>query len=533
MCFHRPIIFFVLCLGLSLLVAKVPLHAQVRPPMLVGPVASINIESDNVTLPVFPNSSACGEFTNAWSYGPSLGGRIGYPSLLGERLGISTQILLNALSGRFFTMAAEPFIISDAGENTPREAEHEYRLDVLTMNAKLDIFLEYALTQKLHMYAGPSVGYRFGTTIDQTDYILDEIYRFSGGVREQTMNTRFDLTPQTLILGATIGASYSFALDDHLTFSPELFLRTEFTPLFTGTSQRTTSVGLGVSVLTNLTYAAPPIPTLAALPSEPQPPVPPLRAFIAVESLDDAGNTRPTGLIRIYETFRREDTTKAWHVQQELQPPTLLINPFYASPLGIQSWRVRFLYGNEVIGEATNNNTEALSRVDWHISNNKEDTTIFPLTVELTATDSSGASVQAIDKIPLQVEHVARLVQATQEGLVFSLFPTTHGEEILNEKNTKILTELASTVRHNNSILITGYTLANKEPSRTKITEDDLIHITATLQELLQAQGKGTIKIERRLQTPQVYRHIDITPTKTVRPQVEIMIEPLGRHTAR
>ena len=527
---HRIIIWLVLIPVASLLTLTTPLWAQKKAqPLLVGPAVFLNLDYLNSTIPVFAGSPTCGEFHNGWLRGPSLGGRISYPKLFNNRLGISGQALIAALTGRFSTPAPEAFILYDNTTNQTEKSLHEYRLSFQTLSLKLDILLDYVFSGNVHIHAGPSIGIRLATTIEQTDYITDDVFRFNGGIREQQMSSRPDLVQEPLILGAKVGASYEMALNKQLTIAPEFFIGTEFSPLFTGTQQFAISGAFGISVMTNLLYNDPPPPVPNLTIATPPPPPPTLKASLNVKSIDMAGTPQSIGHIRIYETFHRSDTATTWEVERELEPPTLLINPNYDSPAGISQWRVRFLYGKNVIGEATHENTDALSRIDWRIGSTSQPDSLQKLHVELSVTDSSGVTALASDTIPLQIERFDRIVERSKNRLDLSLFPVPSGEDILSKRNLAILAGFASEVKEGEHIQIIGLSQTSEGSQRKTLTWEEILRIETSLRTALANVGVERISITRSLPDKSSEKSIAISANKTVRPQVRIILERTAR----
>lgn len=493
------------------------LHAQEgrgTATMLIGPTVSLNLEQMNTSVPAFSGSLNCGEFTSGWSYGPSLGIHIASPSLFAEKVGLAGQVQINALSGRYSTPAPEPFIIYNNAEAAPGEAAHEYRLNFRTLNARLNILLDFALTERIHFTAGPSLGLRFGTTLNQTDYITDDDYRFSGGKREIGMSTRTDLQPMPVVFGALFGASYQYTLNEELLFAPQMFLRTEFTPLFDGTTQFTASAGAGVMILTSLFHVPPSPPDPARIPPAPRTPRTPLSAFISVKSLDEDGSPEETAHIRLYETHTLDHPQTGWEVSTESRPPTLLIQPYYASSDGIRDWRVRFLCRGEILGVATSENPQALSRIDWRVASNSG---IAPkqLNIELHVTDSTDATIVARDSIPLEVKRYARIIERREKRTLYSLYPVEENEDILTEENRKILESIADLTNRNDSILILRAESGTSQKQFANRTEEELRRMLQPTDPDISIR-QSDIHNEELLQFP---------IQQTARPQILIVLE--------
>ena len=513
-------IIWILLLGQLLLPAGT-LHAQEKgtiPTLLIGPAVSLNLEQMNTSVPAFPGSATCGEFTNGWSYGPSLGVHITSPSLFTEKFGIGAQVQINALSGIYRTQAPEPFIVYDGAESTPNEAAHEYRLNFRTLNARLNVLLDFALTRQLHFTAGPSIGIRFGTTLNQTDYITDGDYRFTGGRREIGMSTRTDLQSTSVIFGTMFGATYQYTLNEELLFAPHMFFRTEFTPFFDGTTQFTASAGLGVMVLTSLFPISPSPPDPARIPSEPKIPRTPLSAFISVQGIDENGSPSETARIQVYETYSRAHAQAEWEVATKSKPPTLLIQPYYSSSNGIRDWRVRFLCKGEVLGVATSENPQALSRIDWRIASDSG-TNLQQLKIELHVTDSANATVIAQDSIPLAIQHHTRTIEHHKQSTTYALYPVDDDQTHLTEENRQILKNIAEQTGRNDSIRITGTGTGSTLQQMLDRTEGEL-------RKMLQHIGidnpiivKGTYPVEA----------VSLPIQQTVRSQIKIVLQRTAR----
>lgn len=425
-----------------------PLPAQ---ELWVGPVADIARRRHSTSLPVFSASSeACGLFESGWETAFALGGQFSLTPAPGGNLGLSGRLALSPSAGLLSVSAPESFTFYEnqpGGGGEVQRAEHEYRMEIKTLELRLGLLLDWNVTGRLRLHAGPSVGYVLDITTNQTDYITDPVYRFDGGGREQEMTRQDLLTGQKLLIGSQAALSYKIPLGRSLVFVPEVTLKAEFTPLFQQAGRFALGPGIGFSVMTRLWDGSEEEEIPRAEDETPPPDAPPpgaLRASIALRGVDEEGGTLPWASVRVYETLRRNPITGTWQAEHRPAPPVLAVEPDYASASGIAEWKVTFSYNGQVIGTSSSRDDGPPASFNWKIPDRPEADTAGELTATLHVTDSAGATASATDRIPLKIERLSRVADDRGDSAVYTLYPDRkkRGEEM--RENNRALREIAA-----------------------------------------------------------------------------------------
>lgn len=520
--------------ALILLLTTLPAVSQEKEDaMRIGMVARYSVDFSSVRLPVYAGSFECGTFEQGWAQGPLLGGRFTFPRLLFDVVGISPQLTGRMSSATYSVTAPEPFVTVAADAAEARTIDHEYRLSVRDVALSLDLLLDLSVNDRLTVRFGPALGYRIGTTISQTDYILDDTFRFADGTRTMGMGSRPDLTVNDWIAGAAVGGSWSIPAGDGLEVMPEVMLRSRLTSLFAETSASNIGIEFGVAVMKRTGGTDPLPPDIDSLPAEPEaasartpdeflPPA--LRASIAVSGIDDAGNRSPDATIELFETYTRTSPTSAWGVKRESTPPTLMIDPTFDARNGVMGWQVRFEYDGVTIGEATHRAPDELSRIDWKVGDIADADSLGPLTVRLSVTDSTGESVTASDNVRLQVRKHSRAELKLEGAEYHTLFPVDLGEDVLEGQNREIIRKIVGDVRPGSVVTIRGYAQRKGGPRR-QTTVDDLLAVKEELEMRLGEQGLSGVRIQTEL-LPDIPSRYDAPPMpERLQPQIEIEVE--------
>lgn len=477
--------------------------------VLVGVTADVAVVHQSTSLPVFFNSSpACGVFESGLEVQPAFGGRITVASNPDSRLGLTGRVALSPSLGRLTASAPEPFTFTqgEIGDSAGIvEAHHEYRLRTQTVSLRLDLLLDYAVSERLRIHLGPSLGYNIGISVNTTDYITDGTYRFSGGAREQDVPGQELAATQKLIIGGRAGISYEMPLGSSVLFVPEFVLRTEFTPLFQQAGRFAFGPGIGFSILSRLSGGAT-VPESVAedVPPPDTPSAAPLRASIALRGTDDLGRTHPWALVRVFETFRRSGPGEEWHVERRTESPMLLVEPEYVSTNGIGEWSVRFLYRGTVIGSSSSRDTAMPASIDWKIVDEPASDSAHPLSVELTVVDSSGATVTTADRIPLRIERLSRIVDDRGDSVIYTLYAEPDNPGAPMKENLGVLREIASHADEGGRMEIIGLTERTESgppagsPEREKVGTD-VAEISDELVRLLMERGASTPRITTQM----------------------------------
>ncbi len=265
-----------------------------------GPVIGGALGTERAAAPVYGVDPGCGEFTRGKSR--ALGGsfRIAAPDFFDERFGLTAYI--TAGYGSSLLTASPPGSQRILLHGEIVDVEREFRLEVSHIAIGLDLLGEYRLGDHLSLGIGPSIGWRFGGTIRQTDNILGPGRTgFEDGERVRVMAEGADRALRPLAFGFVGTAAYGLPAGKGIWLLPGLTFRADLLPSLQGTSgglSFTGGAGLGV-----MFGSAPPV-----VPSSPPPlpgAPPRLTASIDLYGVDQAGVREQVTRIRAYEVLTR------------------------------------------------------------------------------------------------------------------------------------------------------------------------------------------------------------------------------------
>jgi hypothetical protein len=195
---------------------------------------------------------------------------------------------------------------------------------------RLDMMLQWLITQRLALRGGLSVGYRFGerfTTVDRIDGAGG--YRFPGGELERSIFGAQTLTLSPLSLSTLVSSAYSIPLSNKILLEPELSLRYDILSSVNEGNWQTLSLGVGLGLSLDLSRSTvpkePPVPVAqssAELPSR-------ISASIEIFSLDQ--NSQP----QLKATVFVHDRVERYLV------PILPWIRFDSTSVAIPSWYIR------------------------------------------------------------------------------------------------------------------------------------------------------------------------------------------------
>lgn len=508
-----------------------PLPAQ---ELWVGPVADIARRSHSTSLPVFSVSSeACGLFESGWETAFALGGQFSLTPAPGGHLGLSGRLALSPSAGLLSVKAPESFAFyEDQSGGVVQRAEHEYRMEIKTLELRLGLLLDWSVTDRLRLHAGPSVGYVLGITVNQTDYITDAVYRFDGGEREQEMTRQDLLTAQKLLIGSQAALSYKIPLGRSLVFVPEVTFKAEFTPLFQQAGRFALGPGIGFSVMTRLWDGSEEEEIPRAEDETPPPDAPPpgaLRASISLRGIDEEGGTLPRAHVRVYETLRRNPGTGAWETEHRPAPPVLAVEPDYASAAGIAAWEVTFSYNGQVIGASSSRDDGPPASFNWKIPDRPEADAAGELTATLHVTDSAGATASATDRIPLKIERLSRMADDRGDSAVYTLFPARKKPAEEMRENNRALREIAARADAGERIEVVRLVdksvsaLPADSPERAQ-AEKEAAAVAAQLRTILKEEEGKDIPVDSGLHDAETFGGRELPEGRTLQPEILITV---------
>lgn len=264
--------------------------------------ATVGVEGgvQSTAINVYDGSPDCGVFKTGYGLLPMFGATVVFPKLLGDRVGLSLTTGISAYTGRFTTPPVDPVRIVDDISGEIVSLDREFRLDHDEWGLAAELLGRIGILPRITLAVGPTFGYRFNFSSDQTDNILGPgDYRFPDGQPTHGMPDRTPLSIQRLDVGAVGQLLYDIPLAKHTLLQPGIVAHATFgSPVEQADWQRL-NVGARLSLLFDL-------PARAAV-DTPPPVVPPtLRASVDIMGLDHSNNPIPLGKVRVSELVARQ-----------------------------------------------------------------------------------------------------------------------------------------------------------------------------------------------------------------------------------
>ncbi len=290
------------CVIPVLLLAAVGADAQSLSRSTWGILGGIGRGIESPAVPIYSDPE-CGEFTggNGGSWGGAFRGTA--PEFFGKDVGLSLSLGARFIFSELTASPAQAQRIVSRGEII--DVDREFRLNVGYGMMFLDALGEYAPLDDLSIGLGPSFGYRFAGSFEQTDNILGPgSTSFDDGQRTRPMAEGSGREIQPLSLGAAATVAWRFRAGGGRWLLPHLTGRAEFlSPLAGASNWSSLSVGAGIGMIFGETPEISP-----ALPPADPPPAPLLTASIDLYGLDDAGSRLAVTKIRAFEVLTRTRT---------------------------------------------------------------------------------------------------------------------------------------------------------------------------------------------------------------------------------
>jgi outer membrane protein OmpA-like peptidoglycan-associated protein len=276
------------------------------PTLLFGPATGFDVGLTTSNVTVYAGSPACGVFDAGHTSAPWLGGRLLLPRLFGNRLGLGCDLAYAWSTDRFSALPVDEQVTTDPATGQLIELDREYRLVASSRLLRLDIRALYPLSDRMRLSLGPSIGWRLGTTFDETDNVLGPgDVRLEGGQSSVPMSDGPTLRQSHAAFGAAAAIGYDLTPWPGRRLSTELILRSDLLSPASGFSWRTYSLGLGLSLLFDGT-PRPPEPA-AALPAPPAAPrTPRLTASIELYGVDENEHRLRSAVVHVYEVLYRQ-----------------------------------------------------------------------------------------------------------------------------------------------------------------------------------------------------------------------------------
>jgi outer membrane protein OmpA-like peptidoglycan-associated protein len=259
------------------------------------------------SIPVYAGSGDCGVFRTGTTENIWGGGRMDFPSLLSERLGISAQLAWSHGSGTFETIPVGRESVVDPESGELVQLDRRYRLELQSSAIQLDLLAHYRLNGRWDLTAGPRLGWRLAVRSSQTDNLLGPgDIGLGGGHRSVVMSDGISLRGNPLLLGFSVGIAHELPVGDNAFLAPMIAASTELTsPVREAGGNRFTLEG-GMALLFDLTPGRPE-------PDEPpavHPPkeTPRLAASITLNSIDDSGHAEHVTVVHASEVLYRKYT---------------------------------------------------------------------------------------------------------------------------------------------------------------------------------------------------------------------------------
>lgn len=469
-------------------ISQVPLSAQTADDESVrfGLVGRIESERRDMTVSNSPHNASM----EGRAVATGGGGAARFPLLMNGRLGLLTRLLYSQ-DRHSWSSNGLGYAVSDPNSGSIYVSTSD-RFDFTSESIQLELLPDIRLVDRLHLRIGPMIEYRYAPSSRLPEDVVllvgDETFEtllydpsasinfLSDGVSVFIHND--DMVDTIAIPGDTfvptgpgfdisgVGAlSYEIPITDDLLLVPELSLRLGMGPLFDATDESGLRFGLGLSLM-KIVHGedderhveddeATGLGHLPALIPAPEPVVdPPLTESsprlhsvsfdvpalpaIILRGIGPDGAQLHYARIGIYETWLYDPDHDEWHESSEIEQPALFVDPTF--PEWADSWTIRFRYGDSVIAEATDRNRSDLARIDWTLASSNEKPR--PIQVELTAVDSTGAAVTAIDRIETVLHRSRRLLAAEGTRTLYSLYLAETDSDAAAERNREVVREI-------------------------------------------------------------------------------------------
>lgn len=299
---------FLIIIAILLVTSRLGAQEPVPRTIEFGPAASYAIGWSAGNFPVYRGFPDCGLFSNGTLAAPRVAAVVAWPALFGGDLGIVANIGWAAASYRYRAYPNDEQRLFDPATRTLIDIDREFRYDGDMRLAELGLLLRWRLSDRWGIAAGPSGGYRYAASFEQTDNVVNPPDRsFADGERTHVMERGTILSGRQFALGGTISASFAIPLSERVHLVPELAARGDILSPVHEMSWQSISAGVGFALL----YSPPPhVPE--PLPPSPAdtapPPAPALRAAIRVRGIDDDDSPAREAVITIDEVIFRQHT---------------------------------------------------------------------------------------------------------------------------------------------------------------------------------------------------------------------------------
>lgn len=290
---------YICALLLVALALTLPVIAQ-EPSFRFGATIGAEGGVQSTAINVYDGSPDCGVFKTGYGLLPMFGATVVFPTLFGERAGVSLTAGASAYTGRFTTPPVDPVRIVDDVSGQIVSLDREFRMDHDEWGLAAELLGRIGILPRVTLAVGPTFGYRFTFSSDQTDNILGPgDYRFPDGQPTHGMPDRTPLSIQRLDVGAIGQLLYDIPLAKHTLLQPGVVAHATFgSPVEQADWQR-----LNVGARLSLLFDLPP----NAVIDTPPPVVPPaLRASVDIMGLDYSNNPIPLGKVRVSELVARQ-----------------------------------------------------------------------------------------------------------------------------------------------------------------------------------------------------------------------------------
>ncbi len=296
-------------------------HAAARaqnaepPTLLLGPLASYSIGIQDGLFPIYRGSPGCGLFSDGTSTALRFGFTVQWPELFGSDVGLVATAGWDDVRSRYLAYPIAEQRLIDPQTRELIDIGREFHYDAAMRHISLDLLARYSWSERLGVALGPSLGYRYAATFEQSDNVVNPPDRsFADGERVHPMLLGTVFRERKIALGALLSASYRIPLSARLMLAPEISLRGDIlSPVLEGSWQGI-SAGAGVAIL----YT---VPGPAPLPPPPVPPpadtaatdtvaVPPpaLAASVAIRGIDEGDRQAPEVAITVRTVIFRQHT---------------------------------------------------------------------------------------------------------------------------------------------------------------------------------------------------------------------------------
>jgi outer membrane protein OmpA-like peptidoglycan-associated protein len=288
------------------LLAASALNAQepvARAGTLVGPLAGAALGSLSARVPVYPGGDCGGDFGGGSAFVLKGGVAAIRSGFLSERLGIQLNLSGTLQRARLAVAPLNATHIYDGDARRVIALEREFRLDADEWEVSLDAMLRYEASRQIWIALGPSIGYRAGGTIEQSDNILGpEGYGFPDGLRSHSMTPTVEPAGARLGLVASAGTMLPVGADLYL--APSLSLGADILSRGADAPIRSMRGGVDLALLFDLT----PPPDTIPLPVPEQPAPPRLAALLELVGVAPDGSEIANPVVSVREVLVRQHT---------------------------------------------------------------------------------------------------------------------------------------------------------------------------------------------------------------------------------